>query len=156
MASWQEGVDAAPEFARLCQPVSHPARHKTLATLRKDGAPRISGIEVSFKDGEVWFGSMKDARKAVDLRRDPRLALHSPSPDPGADPLAWPGDAKLAGRAVEIDDPKRLKAMGGAGEGHIYRIDISEVVLTRVGGMDHPVVALWRPGAGPKSTKRSN
>jgi len=156
MASWQEVVDAAPEFARAVQALFDAGRHKTLATLRKDGAPRISGIEVSFKDGEVWFGSMKDARKAVDLRRDPRLALHSPSPDPGDDPLAWPGDAKLAGRTVEIDDPKRLKAMGGAGEGHIYRIDISEVVLTRVGGMDHLVVELWRPGHGLKSTKRYN
>src|SRR3972149_5161418 len=105
MASWQEVVDAAPEFARAVRALFDAGRHKTLATLRKDGAPRISGIEVSFKDGEVWFGSMKDARKAVDLRRDPRLALHSPSPDPGADPLARPGDAQLARRTLEIDDP---------------------------------------------------
>src|SRR3972149_4326856 len=102
MARWQDVVDSAPEFAATVQSLFDAHRHKTLATLRKDGSPRISGIETQFKAGELWFGSMKDARKAVDLRRDSRLALHSPSPDPGDDPLAWPGDAKLAGRAPAL------------------------------------------------------
>ncbi len=53
-------------------------RHKTIATLRADGSPRISGIECEFADGELRFGSMARARKGVDLRRDPRFALHGP------------------------------------------------------------------------------
>jgi hypothetical protein len=31
-------------------------RHKTLATLRQDGSPRISGIELEFVDGDVVMG----------------------------------------------------------------------------------------------------
>jgi len=43
--------------------------HKTIATLRADGAPRISGIECEFVDGELQFGSMIGARAGADLRR---------------------------------------------------------------------------------------
>ena len=75
--------------------------HKTLATLRRDGSPRISGIETAFRDGELWIGSMWQARKAHDLQRDPRFALHSGSDEPSD----WKGDAKLAGVAEEISDP---------------------------------------------------
>ena len=59
-------------------------RHKTMATLRADGSPRISGIEATFDDGELTFGSMAHTRKGADLRRDPRFASVatplSPSP----------------------------------------------------------------------------
>ena len=54
-------------------------KHKTLATLRRDGSPRISGIEIWFEDGELWFGSMWQGVKALDLQRDSRFALHSAS-----------------------------------------------------------------------------
>lgn len=59
-------------------------KHATLATLRRDGSPRISGTEVVFDDeaGEIYLGMMPGSVKALDLRRDPRLALHSPTVDP--------------------------------------------------------------------------
>ena len=38
-------------------------QYKTIATLRADGSPRISGIETVFEDGELIFGSMPNARK---------------------------------------------------------------------------------------------
>ena len=52
---------------------------------------------------------MWQARKALDLRRDPRFALHSGSDDPPG----WAGDAKLAGVAEEITDPDRIRAVNG-------------------------------------------
>ncbi|MBM3463120.1 MAG: pyridoxamine 5-phosphate oxidase [Armatimonadetes bacterium] len=152
MARWQDVVDSAPEFAAKVQTLFEAGRHKTLATLRKDGSPRISGIECQFKDGDLWIGSGKSNRKAADLRRDPRLALHGPCPDPPDDPLAWPGDAKMSGRAVLVEKPRAADEP----EADHFRIDISEVVLTRVGGMDHLVVALWRPLAGLEETKVYN
>jgi hypothetical protein len=95
--------------------------HKTLATLRRDGSPRISGTEVIFAEGELWLGSMWQAMKARDLQRDPRFALHSGSDDPPA----WSGDAKMAGRAEEIEDPDRKAAIIGAnappGPVHLFR-----------------------------------
>src|SRR5215208_6427294 len=105
MANWSEVEAAAPELAARARATLDAHKHKVLATLRRDGSPRLSGIEATIVDGELWLGMMPGSRKALDLRRDPRLALHSASVDPPSDdPSAWPGDAKLSGRAVEVDD----------------------------------------------------
>jgi hypothetical protein len=103
MASWDEVEAAAPELAAQVRRCFAIRKHATLATLRKDGSPRISGTEVEFgEDGNVYLGMMSGSRKALDLRRDPRLALHCPTEDaPEGDPSAWIGDAKIAGRGVE-------------------------------------------------------
>src|SRR5215207_9101456 len=138
MASWNEIESSAPELAARARTAFDAHKHKVLATLRRDGSPRISGIEASFTDGELWLGMMAGSRKALDLRRDPRLALHSASVDPSDDPTAWQGDAKLAGRAVEVTDAETLEALGNAtGESpegsHLFRVDVTELVVTRVG-----------------------
>lgn len=112
MASWSEVEGEAPELAVRARAFFDANKHKTLATLRRDGSPRISGSEVEFADGEVWFGSMWRAVKALDLQRDGRFAIHSGSADPDE---GWEGDAKLAGRAVEVDDVAMKKARGGGG-----------------------------------------
>ncbi|RPI07792.1 MAG: pyridoxamine 5-phosphate oxidase, partial [Actinobacteria bacterium] len=72
MPTWAEFEQAEPEFARRVQQLFDAGRHKTIATLRADGSPRISGIECEFADGNLRFGSMTDARKGADLKRDPR------------------------------------------------------------------------------------
>jgi hypothetical protein len=155
MARWQEIAESAPQFAAAVQARFDAHKHKTMATLRADGSPRISGIEATFSDGDVWIGSMTGARKAADLRRDPRLALHSASDDPPDDPTTWAGDAKLAGRAVLVDDPQRLASLGGDGSGDLFRIDISEAVLTRVGDPpDHLAIEVWRQGRGLEHIER--
>ena len=103
MASWAEFASAEPALASRVQQRFDIRRHKTLATLRTDGSPRISGIEVEFADGEIFLGMMPGSRKLRDLERDPRLALHSPTDDPPAgDPRGWAGEAKLAGYAREV------------------------------------------------------
>jgi Pyridoxamine 5'-phosphate oxidase len=166
MARWAEIEAAEPEFAAAVQAKFDAHRHKIMATIRKDGSPRVSGIEVTFLDGEAWFGSMPGARKLADLMRDPRLALHCNSDDPPEDPTLWTGDAKLSGKAVEVDDPERLKSMAdpSAGDnaeasdeemqGHLFRVDISEVILTKVGDPpDHLDVSVWTPNGGLRRLK---
>ncbi|HEV3014849.1 MAG TPA: pyridoxamine 5'-phosphate oxidase family protein [Actinomycetota bacterium] len=158
MASWNEIESSAPELAARARTAFDAHKHKLLATLRRDGSPRISGIEASFSDGELWLGMMPGSRKALDLRRDPRLALHSASLDPPDDPTAWPGDAKLTGRAVEIDDPERLRKLGAGDDpaaAHVFRVDINELVHIRVGDpADHLVIDLWQEGKGLRSMQR--
>jgi hypothetical protein len=157
MARWQDIEAAEPGFASRVQALFDAHRHKILATLRRDGSPRVSGIEVTFKDGEAWIGSMTGSRKTDDLARDSRLAIHAGSDDPPDDPATWQGDAKLSGRAIEIDDPDRLRAMGG-GEagGRLYRIDITEAVWTGMGDPpDHLVVQVWRPASGLRQLRSS-
>jgi hypothetical protein len=89
---------------------------------------------------------MPRARKGVDLRRDPRFALHSATVDPvdGAE-KDWPGEAKIAGRAVltEGADSDRFVA------------DITEVVHTHL----NPeatllVVEWWTPAHGLRRVER--
>ena len=56
MATWKDVENAAPEFAARVREIFEAHKHKTIATLRADGSPRISGIEAEFVDGELRFG----------------------------------------------------------------------------------------------------
>jgi mannose-6-phosphate isomerase-like protein (cupin superfamily) len=108
VASWSEIEVEAPELAAEARRLLDAHVHNTIATLRRDGSPRISGTEVKFAEGELWMGSMPRSVKALDLQREPRFALHSGSEDPPD----WTADAKLAGRVEEVDDPERKAAAG--------------------------------------------
>ena len=149
MASWHEVEAAAPELATLARGFLEAHVHMTLATIRRDGSPRISGTELMFADGELWLGSMWQSMKARDLQRDPRFALHSGSEDPPG----WPGDAKLAGRVEEITDQERkAEIFGGKAspwEAHLFRADIDELVVVRLNdARDKLVIESWHEGRG--------
>ncbi|SCL19538.1 pyridoxamine 5'-phosphate oxidase family protein [Micromonospora inyonensis] len=142
MAWWSDLVDEEPDFAERVRARFAVRKHGTMATLRRDGSPRISGTEFQFEDGDLRVGSMPGALKALDLRRDPRVALHCPTEDtPEDDPGSWDGDAKIAGIAHELPPPE-----DGS---HRFRVELTEVVLTRVGEpADHLVIESWHPGRG--------
>src|SRR3954447_17202722 len=118
MATWGGFEAAEPELAAHVRALFDAGRHKTIATLRADGSPRISGIECEFTDdGELQFGSMPDARKGADLARDPRFALHGPTFHPvEGQESEWPGEAKVAGRAVATEP-----------DGGTFVVDLTEV-----------------------------
>ena len=156
MAAWGEVEQSEPAFARRVQKLFDAGRHKTIATLRADGSPRISGIECEFADGDLRFGSMTDARKGADLERDPRFAIHGPTfhPEEGKE-SEWPGEAKIAGRAVRTgaiptgDDGEQQP------DGEMFVADITEVVIT---GLDDAatklVVESWTPERGLRRVER--
>jgi hypothetical protein len=150
MARWQDVVDSAPDFAARVQALFEAGRHKSIATLRKDGGPRISGIECEFAQGELWLGMMANSQKLRDVHRDSRIAIHSPSTTPPDDPQRgneWSGDAKLSGRVVVMDEAMRQAVIKDGPEGDYFTVDIDEVVVTRVGTPpDHLDVELWKPG----------
>jgi hypothetical protein len=152
MASWAEFAAAEPVFARRIEERFGIRKHKTLATLRKDGSPRISGTEVEFADGQIFLGMMPGSLKLRDLERDSRLALHSPTEDPPAgNPRAWAGEAKLAGTAHEVDFTN--SPVDG---GRRFRIDITEAVLTHLNDAgDRLVIESWRRGKGVRRLERS-
>lgn len=167
MARWQDIASSEPAFAARVQALFDSRTHKVLATLRKDGSPRLSGIEVTFSAGDVWIGSMTGSRKNDDLARDPRLAILISSDDPPKDnPSAWTGDARLSGVAQLVDDPERLRSMSGAEDpanqsaqdepgGVLYRIDVIEAVLTRVASTnDHLIIESWTPARAYRQIKR--
>ena len=146
MVSWSEVGADAPEFAGRVQQALTRGKHMTMATLRADGAPRISGTELEVSEGELWLGSMPGARKALDLLRDPRIAVHGPTADPPDEPTGWIGEAKVAGRAMAVphDDSS-----------HRFRIDVDEVVFTHLNAAgDRLVVESWHPGRGLRVVER--
>jgi hypothetical protein len=168
LASWQDLSDSAPEFAARVKALFEARVHKVLATLRRDGSPRLSGIEVTFADGDIWIGSMPESRKSQDFARDPRLAILVSSADPPPDnPGSWPGDARISGVVQLVDDPSRLQSMSGGSAaeqrseddvqdaGILYRIDITEAVLTSVAlTNDHLIIESWTPARGYRKITR--
>ena len=153
VSSWDEFRNAEPEMAGVVQQLFDAHRHKTIATVRADGSPRISGIECSFGDGRLTFGSMEGARKLADLHRDDRFALHSATVDPvDGDEGAWPGEAKIAGRAI----PDGSITGEGAPGGEMFVADVTEVVFVH---LDSAATALivewWTPDGGRRSVERT-
>jgi hypothetical protein len=144
MPSWSVFEAEAPELAARVRERLDAHKHKTMATIRRDGSPRISGTETELSDGELWIGSMRDALKALDLRRDPRFAVHSGSDEPED----WKGDAKLAGVAEEVSAPDA--------DSHRFRLDLQEVSTV---GLDETrkalVIEVWKPGQSVRTIKRA-
>ena len=156
MPSWSRFEAEAPDLAARVRELLDAHTHKTLATVRRDGSPRISGTEAALRDGELWIGSMWQAVKARDLQRDPRFALHSGS----ADPPEWSGDAKVAGIAEEITDPERVQEINGSnappGPSHLFRLDLREVSTV---GLDDErkalIIRVWTPDRGVREIRRA-
>ncbi len=155
MARWSEVEAAAPELAGRARALFDSRVHKTLATLRKDGSPRITGTETRFAEGDLWVGSMWRSAKALDLLRDPRFSMHSGS----IDPPEWSGDARVSGRVHEITDPEMIGRVLGdeipPGPLHLFRAEVDEVVVVRLGEpADHLVVESWTTVRGVRRVER--
>jgi hypothetical protein len=143
VVAWHELDASEPEFTARVRAVLDAHKHKVLATLRRDGSPRLSGQEVELTGGHLVLGMMEGSIRAADLRRDPRVALHTCSDDPPPDPHAWAGDVKLSGTASE-PTPYR------------FVVDVTEVVLTKVGDPpDHLLIESWHPGRGVEVLRRA-
>ncbi|MFW3171526.1 pyridoxamine 5'-phosphate oxidase family protein [Geodermatophilus sp. CPCC 206100] len=159
MSTFADVAAAEPEFADRVRAAFDARRHKVLATLRADGSPRVSGIEMQFVAGEPWLAGMPHSVKFADLRRDPRFALHSGS----AEPDEFSADAKLSGRATEVTDPEEWARFAGAaglegrpGDFELFRVDLDQVVLVALNEEKTAlVVASWHPGSGLTRTERT-
>jgi len=150
MATWGDVCRDGPDFAARVQAAFTRNRHMTLATVRRDGAPRISGTEIQFEGDDVRIGMMPGSRKLRDVLRDPRVAIHGPTADPPDENRDWVGEAKIAGRAVEVpgDDAEH--------EGYGFRIDVAEVVFTHLNDAgDRLVIESWHPGRGVEVVERA-
>jgi hypothetical protein len=154
VTSWADFEAQAPNLAVRVRARFEAHKHLLIATLRRDGAPRLSGIEATVALGELWLGMMPDSQKGRDLLRDPRFALHSAP----LDLKLAAGDAKVSGRAVEVTDPVALAAYWGAlgrppMPAVVFRADLLDAALTTVEG-DELVIDSWRAGEPPRQVRR--
>ena len=81
-----------------------------LGTLRRDGSPRVSPIEVAVLEGRLYIGMMPGSRKALDVLRDDRISLVTAL----ADRHDMAGEGKLFGRAAPVTDLARADAVFAA------------------------------------------
>ncbi|MER6989359.1 pyridoxamine 5'-phosphate oxidase family protein [Saccharopolyspora hirsuta] len=158
MSTWQEFAEQAPEMAARVRARLEASQHHVLATLRRDGSPRVSGTEVGWRGPDLTVGSMPGSRKAVDLQRDARFALHA---NPGAPEDMTNGvDVKLAGRAVEVTgDEQRAwveEVEPPSPDSHLFRLELTEVTTTGVSeDQTHLVITHWTPTDGVRTFKRA-
>jgi hypothetical protein len=151
VAAWKDVDLAEPEFAAGVRRLFDAGRHKTIATLRADGSPRISGIECEFADGELRFGSMPGARKGRGSEAGSEVHPARPGVSPAAGQggrVAWRGEDRLAGGSRRADRRRACWRSGCA--------DISEVVITRLNpGATVLVIESWTLGALSQTAPRS-
>ena len=154
MPRWADVEREVPELAAAAKRFLEARKHRTIATIRSDGSPRISGTEMEFDRGELVFGSMWRSNKALDLLRDPRFALHSGSDEPDV----WTGDATVSGTVEEVD-PDRIEEIFGQappGPSHLFRADITELtVVTLSEARDHLILESWVHGRGYRRRTRT-
>lgn len=161
MAAWDVVEAEAPELASMARGRFEAHGLGLLATLRRDGSPRICGIEPLFAQGHLWLGMMPGSRKADDLDRDPRFALHSAT----VDKEVSEGDAKVGGRAVAAEEEADYVAFlaafeaatgyspGAPGSFRLFRADVTDVSTVRPAG-DHLDIVIWREGSGLTEVER--
>ena len=114
MASFADVERVAPDLAVRARAILSSTTNAVLGTIRRDGSPRLSGADPYFHEGQLRIWSMPRARKGYDLRRDPRVALHSIPWDSrqlreGAADVGA-ADAKVNGIAVLATDAGDLAA----------------------------------------------
>ncbi|WP_193783158.1 pyridoxamine 5'-phosphate oxidase family protein [Streptomyces sp. E5N91] len=154
--NWAGFAAAEPGLAGTVEARFGAYPHHVLATLRKDGSPRTAGLEVRFLTGELWLGMMPASLKALDLRRDPRFALQA---NPGDGTGMGGGDVRIAGRAVEVEDPRTkagyVREVEPPEPFHLFRTELTEVVRTRVEDDKYLVVEIWQPGRPLRAVRRA-
>ncbi|MFG3658189.1 pyridoxamine 5'-phosphate oxidase family protein [Streptomyces sp. NPDC047706] len=155
-ANWATFTTAEPDLAKTVEARFGACTHHVLATLRKDGSPRTTGLEVRFTGGELWLGMMPDSLKALDLRRDARFALQA---NPGEGTSMGGGDVRIAGRAIEVEDPATKAGYREEVEPpepfHLFRTELTEVVRTYVEDDTFLVVQVWKPGTPLRTVRRT-
>ena len=72
-----------------------------LATLRKDGSPRVHPVTPIIGDERLFVFMEPTSPKSHDLRHDSRYSLHRSVDDPGG----GEGEFFVSGRANPIEDP---------------------------------------------------
>ncbi|MCV7077828.1 pyridoxamine 5'-phosphate oxidase family protein [Mycobacterium szulgai] len=161
MPAWTEFIAEAPNIATL-----FARRHRAtgnlclLATLRRDGFPRISPMEPLVFEERLWLPGMPATTKFGDLERDPRFCLHTAT----ADPKVTDGDAKLWGLAHSVtDDALRQRFAENLFEETGFDLREQEFAFfgTEITGAsavevkgDHLDITVWKPGEPEKLVRK--
>jgi hypothetical protein len=152
---WSEMENTQPRLAELARQRLIRPGVVLVATIRRNGTPRLSPVEPLVMDGVLWLSMMWQSMKARDLLRDPRILVHSVITNRDGDE----GEFKIRGIARSEPDPGVQRRYAGAvasslgwnpqpGRFHLFAVDMEEVTFVRYDparGDQH--VARWPPGS---------
>ena len=152
---WSDLEQTQPRLAELGKERLIGPGVVLVATIRRDGTPRLSPVEPYLLDGDLWLSMMWQSTKARDLLRDPRILVHSViTGRDGAE-----GEFKIRGTARTENDPGPQRRYADAvaanlgwnpvpGRFHLFAVDIGAVSYLRYdpGGSGDQHTALWPSG----------
>jgi len=151
---WAELEDRQPRLAAVARERMIAPGVVLVATIRKDGTPRLSPVEPFVEDGVLWLSMMWQSTKAVDLLRDPRILVHNVITNRDG----TEGEVKVRGTARDEPDPeiqsRYAEAVAAAlgwkpepGRFHLFAIDVDDITVIRYDpptGDQH--LTRWPPG----------
>jgi len=155
MVTWKEFAIVEPELADAGRSLLHQfgVGLAFLATLRRDGAPRLHPVCPVLSNDHLYVLITPTSPKRHDLLRDGRFALQTfPQPKPGSD------EFYIAGKALLVEDPatcaavlRDAKHMADASE-IVFELRLERVMHTRWENVLTPqmrsVHRKWRAPAG--------
>lgn len=145
MATWAEFSEADPELAAFGEKRFREAEVAYIATVRRDGSPRVHPVTPIFCDGRLFLFMDQASPKGHDLRRDPRFALHSLVTDQDGNP----GEFSIRGAGRPVDDAAVRVAVAAAAPYEVmdpwiaFEFSIDEAASTSYEGKE-PVRRRWR------------
>ena len=142
--SWKLFEEASPQLAGLCfERLNRKIAY--LATLRKDGAPRLHPVTPFIGNGMLFIFTEPSSPKIRDLNRDSRYALHSTVGGEG--PLT---EVQVCGKAVAISDPHRREQAKSIANSPVvseeyvlFDFQIQRVLLVEYDEEGKPVIHRW-------------
>jgi hypothetical protein len=163
MRTWADFEWAAPELAALGRERIEQFGFVFLATVRKDGGPRVNPAEAHIVEGHLALALIPWSLKARDLLRDPRAFLHTLVQDPRS---GEPGEFKLRGRALEIAEHSLREAVANTVEWrsgyrppedwHLFTLDVESAAFLRYdAGAELHRMLVWTPERGLESSTRT-
>lgn len=135
---WQESAAQQPVLAEIgARKLTGPGV-VLVATIRRDGSPRVSPVEPLLWDGNLWLSIGLGSRKVTDLRRDTRILVHSTVTNRNGEQDEY----KLRGTAVEEsraaaqaryarEVAARLGWRPEPGKFHLFRVDLTDITFIR-------------------------
>ena len=135
-AHWQDLAPAQPGMAaageRLLGPWGEGVAY--LATVRKDGGPRVHPVMPVLAQGRLYVFVVRMSWKYRDLGRDGRYALHSAAALEGGE------EFYVTGPAREVDDAGTRSAVTAASSGRLGLHDFEALFEL---GIDRALYTKW-------------
>jgi Pyridoxamine 5'-phosphate oxidase len=154
MLTWREFAVVQPDLAEAGRSLlyQHGVGLAFLATVRRDGGPRLHPMCLLLHDGDM-FAFIVPSPKQADLVRDGRFAMHSfPCPDnedafylTGSATLTEDGNVRASVSDQFVDERRAFAVPAPSERDLLFYLKLATCLLTRTSGHGdpHPAHTVW-------------